>query len=539
MNARRSSVQIIGLALLLCCGIQRPGVLAQVGAPSYADAPPVPGEELPPGSEVLTRGPVHEAFAKPVTIQHETGIEISQPPPENIREMPPAEKPVGASIVWVPGYWAWDAERNDFIWLSGCWRSAPPNMHWVPGYWRAVAGGFEWVAGFWTPHMEQQQVEYFPAPPAPLEIEPPGQPPVLDHFWVPGSWYWDQGQWVLRHGYWIAPQTGWVWVPSHYAWTPRGYVFCPGYWDHDLDNRGVLFTPVYFPSVVRDRHDFIFMPNICIDLGVFRLNLFTYPRYHHYYFGDYYDDAYIRQGIYPRFDCQTVHTLYDPIFVYDHWHLGRNEPRWLEAQQHQYAALHGDRNLRPARTFTEFQSRVTRLPEAERSAPRLVASLKAHAASQSTPMKFERINTAERQKIAVQTTEAHQFREQRAHWEAPVTPASHAATGGHPPVELKPQHATVPAELKPQHVIGPVVVAHPAAAHLKEVTRAPMAPPHDVHLTQPVRVQIPSPPIVAKPAESRYIQKEPPAHPAQEHSHLPPGPNPGRPGLGRDSQKNQ
>src|SRR3974390_366385 len=70
--------------------------------------PPVPSEELPAGSEVLTGGPVHEAFAKPVSMDPQAPILAPQQPPENLQEVPPAEQPAGANIVWVPGYWAWD-----------------------------------------------------------------------------------------------------------------------------------------------------------------------------------------------------------------------------------------------------------------------------------------------------------------------------------------------------------------------------------------------------------------------------------------------
>ena len=84
----------------------------------------MPAEELPAGSEVLARGPVHEAFAKPVTMDPEAPVLVPKQPPEALQEVPPPEKPAGADIVWVPGYWAWDADRNDFIWVSGCWRNA-------------------------------------------------------------------------------------------------------------------------------------------------------------------------------------------------------------------------------------------------------------------------------------------------------------------------------------------------------------------------------------------------------------------------------
>src|ERR1043165_3559933 len=70
---------------------------------SYAQAPD--GEVA--GASVLTRGPVHEAFAGMVTYNPEPGVVISRAPPEAIEEMPPEERPDGNNVTWIPGYWAW------------------------------------------------------------------------------------------------------------------------------------------------------------------------------------------------------------------------------------------------------------------------------------------------------------------------------------------------------------------------------------------------------------------------------------------------
>src|SRR5215472_8980307 len=72
--------------------VGRMGALAQ----DVEQPPPIPGEELPAGSEVLTAGPVHEAFAKPVTMDAEEPILVPQQPPTNLQEVPPAEQPAGA-----------------------------------------------------------------------------------------------------------------------------------------------------------------------------------------------------------------------------------------------------------------------------------------------------------------------------------------------------------------------------------------------------------------------------------------------------------
>jgi hypothetical protein len=96
-----------------------------------------PAADDVPGAEVLTRGPVHEAFAGMVTFNPEPGIVISKAPPEVIEEMPPEERPEGDNVSWIPGYWGWDDERSDFLWVSGTWRALPPGRAWMAGYWGA------------------------------------------------------------------------------------------------------------------------------------------------------------------------------------------------------------------------------------------------------------------------------------------------------------------------------------------------------------------------------------------------------------------
>ena len=132
---------------------------------------------------MLTRGPVHEAFAQPVSVQDQPGMVVPSQPPANITETPPADRPDGNACIWAPGYWNWDAERNNYIWVSGCWRLPPPKMAWVPGYWTQVAAGWQWVPGFWSP-VSAQEIAYLPAPPAVTDLQPPGPPPAAEDFWV-------------------------------------------------------------------------------------------------------------------------------------------------------------------------------------------------------------------------------------------------------------------------------------------------------------------------------------------------------------------
>src|SRR5690606_22772975 len=120
-------------------------------APSNGDVPP--SAEVPPDSlepEVLTHGPVHEAFADPVVGEIQQELIVNKAPTALTDEVPPEFMPEGDNVAWILGYWAWDDEIEDYIWVSGLWRRIPPGQRWVPGHWSEADGGYTWVSGFWT-----------------------------------------------------------------------------------------------------------------------------------------------------------------------------------------------------------------------------------------------------------------------------------------------------------------------------------------------------------------------------------------------------
>jgi hypothetical protein len=303
------------------------------------------------GAEVQTRGPVHEAFAGVVTFNPQPGVLATKRPPDPIEEMPPDEKPEGENVTWIPGYWAWDDERDDYLWISGTWRALPPGRAWVAGYWGQSGQGYQWTSGYWV-DAAQKEATYLPAPPATIEVGPNVPAPSPDYIWMPGCWVWAGPRYAWRPGYWAVGRADWDWVPPHYVWTPRGHIFVGGFWDYPVERRGVLFAPVFFAPHVYVRPHFFYAPSIVIDLGVFTDHLFCRPRYHHYYFGDYYAPAYARGGIYASFSFHLGHHGYDPIYSHHRWQH-RNERDWDRRLEVSYRNRRDHEDARPPRTWTQ------------------------------------------------------------------------------------------------------------------------------------------------------------------------------------------
>ena len=91
---------------------------------------------VPEGVEVDTRGPIHEAFAQPASPKPVAPPIVPKKPPEPITELPPDQRPEGDQMMWIPGYWAYDDERGDFLWVSGIWRAPPPKRRSVRSIFR-------------------------------------------------------------------------------------------------------------------------------------------------------------------------------------------------------------------------------------------------------------------------------------------------------------------------------------------------------------------------------------------------------------------
>jgi len=334
-------------------------------------APTSHGQQLPADSqdaEVLTRGPIHDAFAMPVGLDPVPGAVVPRQPPADIEELPPEVAVEDPNAEWIAGYWNWDDEREDFIWISGVWRVAPPEHRWVAGYWTEVQGGFQRISGFWAP-TQVRQVVYYPQPPQSLEAGPNSPQPSPNHFWVPGNWVFADGRYAWRGGYWAASQQNWIWIPAYYVNTPGGYIYNAGYWDYPLDDRGMMFAPVYFRQTVYSRPNFYYSPSVVIRAASLLVHLFARPSYGSYYFGDYYGPAYANAGYRPWFSGgagpRGNQRWYDPIYTYQRSQHGR-DPNWNRHLQERYDFYATNQDARPRRTYEDQRRYMAQNPNQSR-----------------------------------------------------------------------------------------------------------------------------------------------------------------------------
>jgi hypothetical protein len=370
--------------------------------------------------EILTRGPVHEAFAESVISQPEPGLIVTAVPPAPIEELPPDEQPEGENVTWISGYWAWDDDQNDFLWVSGIWRNLPPGRQWVPGYWSALGDGrHQWTSGYWA-DSETGEVTYIPtAPPRSLDVGPNIAAPSDDHTWIPGNWIWADDRYGWRPGYWTPLRDDWTWVPSRYCWSPRGYISVDGYWDYAVGGRGVLFAPVHFRREVYVEPSYSYIPSVVVDVNVFTDHLFVRPRCGHYYFGDYYAPRYVSLGFFPSHRWHARRGCFEPIYAHHRWHH-RHDRNWDRRRQDHFNYFRDNAEARPAHNWAAMRSfRGDRFSNDERGRTRQFArSFGDFARDPAARQRFRTLDNDRRSAFVAQRQEMRNFGQQRRQIEA-------------------------------------------------------------------------------------------------------------------------
>ncbi|HEV7282470.1 MAG TPA: hypothetical protein VGN57_19865 [Pirellulaceae bacterium] len=168
-------------------------------------------------AEVLLRGPVHEAFARPQIGEIVRGEIAPQQPPAAVKEIAPAAE-VGTQ--WIEGYWSFDESAGDFVWVTGTLRRAPEGTVWVAGQWQQTAEGYVRTPGYWNVASDAQ---------ASVDAQANA----------------------------AAETAAAIDVPAHKVETLEGVIDVPGYVDHPLPERGVLYAPMRIVDSTERRADAI------------------------------------------------------------------------------------------------------------------------------------------------------------------------------------------------------------------------------------------------------------------------------------------
>lgn len=216
---------------------------------------------------MVEKGPVHEGFAQPGAVIRGKGIIAPKAPPAPVNEVPPIPKPDGADVQWVAGYWQWDADRGDFIWVCGCYRVVPGGRTWEPGRWKESGKEWAYFPGYWRPTDAKTISANLPEPPAPKDDGPIAPNTNPNAMWVPGVWAHKDGTFQWQPGYWPPGHGNLIWQQAQYVLTETGFAFVPGYWDSPLEERGVLYAPMYFSLAQREKRGWAYRPEYAISFG--------------------------------------------------------------------------------------------------------------------------------------------------------------------------------------------------------------------------------------------------------------------------------
>ncbi len=310
------------------------------------------------GYTVLLAGPIHEAFivsTDSLRAAREQTV-VATAPPKPVREQAPQSGSgpnelsvpqfVGNKVQWISGYWAWLTDAEKYVWVSGLYRDIPPGRKWVAGAWEQTDGGYHWTNGYWAEAQgNKSAVSPLRQAPPPLRANVPGTPaPDPDSFWIPGQWVVAlsgsdaadtqrvalprESNYRWQPGYWSKREKQWIWQPAHYVHTPTGYLYVSGYWDYEPHFRGQAFAPVIFDLPSLAEAEIVYSPSYPLSRpAAALLHMFSKSDSHHYFYGDFYDRAYVELGYRTWYeDSETESsegTPLVPLLDFYQWKYGR------------------------------------------------------------------------------------------------------------------------------------------------------------------------------------------------------------------------
>ena len=223
----------------------------------------------------------------------------------------------------------------------------------------------------------------------------------------------------------------------------------PGYWDHDISHRGVMFAPVCFDRPVYGRPGYAYSPSVVIDFGVVATCLFVQPRSHHYYFGDYYDRRCEERGYRPWYTNEVRHRGDDPLYVQYRAQQLRRDPNWDTHVREQFSYRREHVEARPPQTLAIqvnlFNTRKVNVPE-DMHIGRTLADV---AASRILPVRLSPVNADERRQFERNGRELRRFQLDRAKLELEAAPAAQSSESPQAPQPASVKLPESPVAAKP------------------------------------------------------------------------------------------
>jgi len=283
--------------------------------------------------EPYKEGNVHEAYVSASTGSGTVFRSVSKAPPKPINEQSPLK--CTAEAIWIPGYWAWNEELKDYIWISGVWRIPPPNHIWNPGLWKQIGNEWVWLRGFWSSE-PLERIQYIQDHPMSPREEAIPIAPTNDYFWMSGYWEYDfsakQFNWLT--GKWVRLDPEWIYTPPSYLWRPEGYIFISAYWDQPLELRGCPYSPVRIDPDVRS--SIVYTPSLIVQPEAIIHYCFTYyPDYafffiHHNYFHPDFWERWCCTPPWWNWDTCWCFSWHDTWGLWWWWtHPGYPNPHWI------------------------------------------------------------------------------------------------------------------------------------------------------------------------------------------------------------------
>ena len=426
--------------------------------------------------------------------------------------MPPDRRPEGDNVTWIPGYWAWDDERSDFLWVSGTWRALPPGRAWMAGYWAKTTQGFQWTSGYWA-DAAAQATTYLAAPPATIEAGPNIVAPSIDYAWTPGCWLWYQGRYAWGPGYWAQGRSDWDWTPRSLCLDPSrihlrrwllgllGRAARGPLCARPLCARSVCTARLPLLAKHCDRPGRVHGP-ICSCVRVST----------HYYFGDYYAASYYQAGFYTSFSFQSSRHGYDPFYSHQRWEH-RSDREWEHRVEASYQYRRDHESARPPRTWAEQRSINPNTAGNKQNHALVAMPIHQLATSKASTLGLQPLASAERQKLAQRGQEVQKSRDLRRTIESKPVETS----GRKPGAVRGPAKAPLPRS---------PIVAKPANQFVRN-----QAPPKAQQAPNPdLRIQ-PAGPTVGRQPNADRNHPQPEARQPQSEKKSSPGRSEAKPGA--------